>query len=355
MRFDMRKTTIIVGAGATIAEALSTRPNKSLTPPLDITFFELCRISKYPGNKVIREYMLNQFGINPFIGGYGMEEIFNFIFSDVFSGNPSQRCLEAYWALIGLYRSSLMHTTNPIASKGRYGVGQLIRSLYNKYPNREINIVTFNQDLVIEKALEHTISLNKYANIPWSIDIAYGVTFPNTLKFAQGPKPFAIGGNSSVNIHKMHGSLNWVYSVRSGTDPKNSLRQPMSDLICINDQDIRHRITYKRTTRANDLIPLIVPPVYEKSSIYKDVLQPVWTKAMDDLTNTEELIVFGYSFPDADFAAKSMIRQALHNNHNVRCLYVIDKSPFVAAKIADIINIPTMHYHTNVKHFSDNY
>ena len=43
------KTAVVVGAGATLAEALTKRPNRASTPPLDATFFQLCDHAGLPG------------------------------------------------------------------------------------------------------------------------------------------------------------------------------------------------------------------------------------------------------------------------------------------------------------------
>lgn len=36
------KTVVLVGAGASLAEALPSQPSGAMTPPLDATFFRLC-------------------------------------------------------------------------------------------------------------------------------------------------------------------------------------------------------------------------------------------------------------------------------------------------------------------------
>lgn len=353
----MMNTTIIVGAGATLAAALPKKPRRSLHPPLDATFFELCSLSGYRGQRVVRGFMNKQFGIDPFQEAKGMEEVFNYIYTDAFSGNPSDGCLDAYWALIGLYRAALSNTTNPLKGNSRSGIGQLIRCLYQHNAERNLSIITFNQDILIEKSIEYTKSLQKYSSIPWSIDKAYGVAFGNIFGVTNNPNPFLVGEDDSIKILKMHGSLNWVYRVRSGTDPKNSLRQPGGQLNCINDSTIWPSLIQQvRGSKRNyDLIPLVVPPIYEKSARYQQILDPVWSHAKDVLKETEELIVFGYSFPEADFASKSLFRQCLHNNKSMKTLHVIDINPAVAAKITDILKISSCHFYNSISCFQDVY
>lgn len=108
------KTVIIVGAGATLAEALPSRPQKKLTPPLDKTFFKLIHEAKPPGVNRLNKYMNDNYGIKPIYrdSEHRMEEIFNYIYSDTFSGNPPQGCLDAYWALLKMYHQAMSDTTD---------------------------------------------------------------------------------------------------------------------------------------------------------------------------------------------------------------------------------------------------
>ncbi|HYP24934.1 MAG TPA: hypothetical protein VEV43_15310, partial [Actinomycetota bacterium] len=67
------RTVVLVGAGATLAEALPARPPREQLPPLDATFFELCRLARLPGRETVQTYMEDHFGIDPFAGGHTME------------------------------------------------------------------------------------------------------------------------------------------------------------------------------------------------------------------------------------------------------------------------------------------
>jgi len=56
----------------------------------------------------------------------------------------------------------------------------MIKRLWRLDPGGHLAIVTFNQDLVIEKALEAAKSLRRYAAIPWSLRNCYGVDFQDS-------------------------------------------------------------------------------------------------------------------------------------------------------------------------------
>jgi hypothetical protein len=242
-------TVILVGAGATLAEALPSRPPKDKRPPLDRTFFELCHAASLAGRQQVQDYMWAHFGINPLTDGRRMEEIFNFIYTDAFSTPLPSDCLDAYSALIRMYIQAIARTTNSLDGHSRYGVGALLRHLWDRDKSSAPTILTFNQDLLIEKAIETTVAMSKYASLPWSIQHAYGIPFTGFSGVVRNPKPFKRAGDSSVQVLKLHGSANWHYSVRSNADPKNSIRNPHGKLRCINDQGVWARVTFKGARR----------------------------------------------------------------------------------------------------------
>ena len=166
------KTVLIIGAGATLAESLSSYPSQAKKPPLDITFFNLCRLSKITGRNAVKFYMMDNYGIDPFSHGYPMEEVFNYLYSDVHSVKSPPGCLSAYWSLVQMYTAAIAKTTNPYYGKSRYGVGSLLRNIVKKDPMGEITFITFNQDLIIEKSIQYSRSHKSYKSLPWNIKLA---------------------------------------------------------------------------------------------------------------------------------------------------------------------------------------
>lgn len=353
------KTTILVGAGATLAEALPSQPPRDRRPPLDATFFELCRLAKLDGRSSIQRYMKKHYGLDPFTPGHRMEEVFNYIYSDAFAQPPTDDALATYWSLLQMYRTAIARTTNPLPGTSRFGIGALLRFLWRHDSSREFTFVTFNQDLVIEKALHSAIKTNRYASVPWNIEEAYGMAFSETLVNTTRPRPFDSNGLFSIPVLKLHGSLNWVYTVRSGTDPRNSIRNPSGGLRLLNQPDVPvGRINtgpHAGRRRRNDLLSLVVPPIYEKASRYQAALQPVWDRARQALESADELVIFGYSFPDSDFSARSMLRQSYHKNPNLKEVQIIDLDPGIASRIAAFLGASSVYYCRTVPDFISHY
>jgi hypothetical protein len=78
----------------------------------------------------------------------------------------------------------------------------------------------------------------------------------------------------------------------------------------------------------------------------------VWSNADRAIRSAEELIVFGYSFPEADFAARSLLRSAFHGNNLVKSVTVIDVSFDIAARVATMLDVDSLHHFKSVPAFA---
>ena len=346
------KQVIVVGAGATVAEA--GRPKRSEIPPLDATFFELCTFAKLSGRPKVRNYVVNRFGVDPFAGGFGMEEIFNLIYTDSLSNPPPTGCLEAYWLLLKLYANAIGHTTNRLKGTSRSGVGKMLRHFYLDDTDQELSFVTFNQDLVIEKAIDFAKKTKQYSHVPWSLGDCYGVSFADIYPFTTHTQFRNVVGEKSIKIHKLHGSLNWLYNVRSNSDPMNSIRKPKGSIHCLNSHDVVHNLQFSSGRgRSINVIPLIVPPIHEKSQ-YSQNLSPIWTHAANDISSCDSLIFFGYSLPAADAWARTLLRAAIYSNPKLTDVSIIDPSSVSASRVREVIGARSLHHYADMDAFLRN-
>lgn len=347
----MEKIVIIVGAGATVAEALTRNPSKDKIPPLDATFFDLCERANLIGLAEVKNYMLRNYGYDIKGLNVTMEEVFNHIYSDAHSDVPPDGCLNAYWSLIKMYSNSIAKTTNALDGSSRAGIGQIIKQILGKCSDPSITIITFNQDLIIEKSIESLKSITKYSHVEWSIKDTYEINFKEIKRVKRNPRFTETHKPNSIRILKLHGSLNWIYNVRSGSDPKNSIRNPHGALYCANSTEIFTNLSHKNGKKRTQLIPLVIPPIFEKFSLYKNHLNPLWSKAEEKISEATRLIIFGYSFPDGDFASKSLLRRSFFRNSNLFTCDVIDINPIVLSKVSTILRLRHAKYWRSVKDF----
>jgi hypothetical protein len=81
-------------------------------------------------------------------------------------------------------------------------------------------------------------------------------------------------------------------------------------------------------------MPLIVPPVKDKQYLrYGEIFSVLWDKASTALSETEELYVIGYSFPQTDYVAKDLFREALKQNKNIKKIVIWNPSPSNVEKL----------------------
>lgn len=344
------RTVVLVGAGATLAEALPSRPPRDRLPPLDATFFDLCRVAGLRGRDTVQDYMENHFGIDPFSGGHTMEEVFNFLYSDVFSDTPPEDSFDAYWALVRMYTTAIARTTNALVGTTRRGVGAVLRSLWRR-DQPDLTFITFNQDLVIENAIEEAKLTTTYSQIPWDFQSCYELDFGSFL-YSVNEAAFLSRDEESLRVLKLHGSLNWFYKARSSEDAKNSIRAPHGKIHCLANRRILSGLRTQSGRKLVHLLPLVVPPIYEKGPLYRRQIGGLWTRARQALEQAEELVVFGYSFPDADYGARSLLRGAFHQNHALHAVSVIDLSPAVASRIAELLDVDAVHFYRDAVAFS---
>ena len=175
-------TIIVAGAGSTLAEALPSKPPFRERPPLDSTFFALCKRASLPELPQVRDYMLHRYGLNALDGTQRMEEVFNQIYSDAMQyDRATDRAVATYGVLVRLYMRAIARTANHLVGKSRSGVRAILRHLWRQKPSRDVSIVTFNQDLVIEKSLEYCRLMPRYNDIPWNIRMTYAIPFKCAL------------------------------------------------------------------------------------------------------------------------------------------------------------------------------
>jgi len=108
------------------------------------------------------------------------------------------------------------------------------------------------------------------------------------------------GSNAKFeNLIKLHGSLDWV--------------DEQSETIGL----------FQPETTKKAKIPLIVPPVLDKSKYYfPEKIRDLWFSAHDHLRKATEIIIIGFSFPPTDISVRLLFQSALKTTTPVRIVVV---------------------------------
>jgi hypothetical protein len=128
--------------------------------------------------------------------------------------------------------------------------------------------------------------------------------------------PSEPSGESPVIILKLHDSCKWA------------LRH---------EQDQSLHIDYKflffdQLTAEEDALPIgysadlgysLIVPSYLKNPTSVPILRNVWESAEEALKKAKNIIVLGYSLPDADSHSQRLFRKAIHRNANLESIELV--------------------------------
>jgi hypothetical protein len=153
---------------------------------------------------------------------------------------------------------------------------------------QDISILTFNYDLCLDWALH----LN---------GIRPDYRLPN-----DGPE-----GRGSIDLLKLHGSLNWALCEQCGIVPKHlhALTDYEQSRVfqVAGPNDFRFAITeaiaHQRCSVCSKAFheqPVIVPPTWNKGGFSSTAMNTVWARAAQHLAEAEYIVILGYSVPPTD-------------------------------------------------------
>ena len=250
----MARTTIVVGAGATLSDAMS-RPIKS-QPPLDKGFFRGAKSAGASGLQGVQSYLRMHYSLEPTDPDEdSLEKVMAVLYSDLNNpAAPQSQAAAAFRGLLRLLHQRLASTTNPLKPSPKSNLYRLIRWLLSRgTPTEDIVVVTFNQDLQIERtlwALQTTKALNKKAvlEFPHCYRLpSPTLTSPTSASIPVFPKSSKL--STGIEVLKLHGSLNWFSRHTSRNASPKSLLNPTRSIAITTRQKMSTELTLsnKRT------------------------------------------------------------------------------------------------------------
>jgi hypothetical protein len=357
-------TCVVFGAGASLANAQHFHKERRTdrNPPLDTTFFEKIRALGITVSSDLRSYAARLPTGSPFeqtVAAVRMEEFFKDLFFD-FSGESQTgtKVVDAYTALIDLYRRVISETTDWMSEDSRKGgpVGKLIAHVVEQ--DEAVTLMTFNQDLVLENEIHKRARLRSL----WCLDHGYGSFSDQVEMLYTEAKPiFDSHGEECdhgkrLRILKLHGSLNWQVRMNG--------RQPSPRILTGEGSPPPVQVTRRRRvpsqlrfTKPNRgrgrtlwyMWPVIVPPVYNKQSLINKFFPQVWEDAHEHLRQCSRLIFFGYSLPPADIEAEKLFQRSIFGNDRLAGVDVINPDPDAAARYARLVPGKSLRWFPNVE------
>lgn len=352
-------TVFVLGAGASLAEAMQRHPKRSKKwPPLDMTFF--CNADRYRKTALLHKVVeqaaelgeQNLTGTNPPIS---LEAHLGRLYFEM-SHNPIKVSTRSYFEAVNLYAREITATTNWMMGKS----GLMKKVIQSEIKvGRRVSIVTFNIDLLAENAL-NCLDKSRPRAI-WCLQKAYGFSPDKDFVIydAKGYKDWfdRTGDTSEIPLFKMHGSVNWVFQHRDKHPPADLVSKKRKFSIILNERLPQSSLTIKgkNDTRSWYISPLIVPPVYEKHGLIKQHLHDVWDGASAALLEASKVVFWGYSFPQADTHARHYFQGLRRENEALQTPVTINPDPNAESALWEVLRPRSVkHYRSAADYLAPN-
>lgn len=175
-------------------------------------------------------------------------------------------------------------------------------------------IISFNYDCLVDHALRIT------GDRKWSA--RYGYSFPNPSRVeghAVWDAPNApTAHNKSINLLKLHGSLNWF---------------PFPD-----DDSGAIRLRERPYKQKGQKLYEIVPPEYVKSVGTRPVFPTLWSHAELAIRKAKQLAFIGFSFTPTDLHVEALFRLALADTSALKSAVIVNPTRDHRKRIRSILS-----------------
>lgn len=186
-----------------------------------------------------------------------------------------------------------------------------------KLHDKKVKIITFNYDnffeeiaLIVLDTLYKKEFINNYRRYYINQEDFYLMPLMRIYRFVEvgeERKNIIPKYIKTFTLNKLHGSFNWFYY---GKNP--------SQIYLSSGFNVEIEKYAKEP-----LIPLIIPPVYDKSSIIDmESTRYLWIRARNFLSKARRIYILGYSLPDSDLSVRLMFKNCINKNAKI---FIIDK------------------------------
>jgi hypothetical protein len=193
-------------------------------------------------------------------------------------------------------------------------------------------LITFNYDPVLEFSLEYICA---EIGLAWGPQDGYGIPFHRELSSNGDVADLTGGRPSDLRLLKLHGSMNWMVSTNEWPAPPEFLFR----LQTYGGPGFLCKVENERGRRVR---PVFVPPrqVKEYATFGLDNL---WLQAEEALETADSLHVIGYSFPETDVCARSLMDVAAGRLHDSPNVTLVTRGPNVWAGFTERFPRATIH------------
>jgi NAD-dependent SIR2 family protein deacetylase len=181
--------------------------------------------------------------------------------------------------------------------------------------SRANTFITFNYDLLLDDALRRVGARPEYH-------------LPKTRTVVEEEEELL----PACSVLKLHGSTNWGICAHASC---GSHVVVLDKKVTASPSEFRSRVCPK--CHEPGFQPLLIPPSWDKSE-YREIMRPIWAKAVKELKLASRICVIGYSMPEADSFFKYLLALALSENHNLYKFIVVDRNPKIATRYEELLD-----------------
>lgn len=352
-----KKIVLVVGAGASVADVGALSQKKR--PPLDKGFFRIAQKTDSGYTKKVVAYMRMNYGLDILAPQHdSLETVMSMIYTDTFNPLWTDVASDAFRALISLFNRRLASTTNSLQITQQHRLYRILAHYLNcgVKPN-DITIITFNQDIQIEKTLARLETRERLARFGKLLNFPFCYSIPCTRKNITAPKDgknlFPLGDPKlhGVVVLKLHGSLNW-YSVHRSPNPSpTAMFNVERRLYVTRRRTIKPQMHYIGASRKQYTLPVVVPPLTHKSATLHRLVKSLWAIAEVAFRKANAIVIFGYSCPAVDHASCNLFRRSLIGRATLEDVVIIDPDPNVVVRYSTLIEPKKVHYYPDARYF----
>jgi hypothetical protein len=194
--------------------------------------------------------------------------------------------------------------------------GTLLRMLHGS----RTPVITLNYDTVVERLLLRSFPKGPdSANPPREYHL---YDLPLTPIWARAGNALLGTRVETFHLIKLHGSINWFYSGPEGYPGEQVYYRAVDTDSPSQDHRGRDGVGPGIECLCSDKIPLIIPPIAEKSGFYGNkTIRALWMAARAAFAGAEEILCVGYSLPATDLT----MRLFLQSVAQPRRVVIVDK------------------------------